>query len=55
VLVRARFEPIDRTLAAVAIAGVLGYALNDSGIAIPGTMLALLAPVVGYLLLHTEA
>jgi hypothetical protein len=54
VVLRDRFDPIDRVLMAVAIAGVLGYALNDSGIAIPGTMLAILAPVVGYLLLHIE-
>lgn len=55
IALRARFAPIDRTLAAIAIAGVLGYAVNDSGIAIPGMMLAMLAPVVGSMLLHTEA
>jgi len=51
---RERFAPAERMLAAIAIAGLLGYALNDSGVAIPGMMLALVAPTVGYLLLRTE-
>jgi hypothetical protein len=55
IALRARFAPIDRTLAAIAIAGVLGYAVNDSGIAIPGMMLAMLAPVIGSMLLHSES
>lgn len=55
IALRTRFAPIDRMLAAIAIAGVLGYAVNDSGIAIPGMMLAMLAPVVGSMLLRSES
>jgi hypothetical protein len=36
------------------VAGVLGYALNDSGMAVPGMMLAALVPGVVYLLVRVE-
>jgi hypothetical protein len=36
-------------------AGLLGYALNDSGMAVPGMMLAALVPGVVYLLARVEA
>ncbi len=54
VALRERFAPFDRMLGAIAIAALLGYALNDSGIAIPGMMLGTLAPAVGYMLLRVE-
>lgn len=52
---RTRFAPLETMLAGLGVAGLLGYLLNDSGVAIPGIMLALVTPAVGYLLLRTES
>lgn len=41
--------------AGLAVAGVLGFALNDSGIAVPGMMLAMLNPVLAYLVIRSGA
>ncbi len=41
--------------AGLAVAAILGFALNDSGIAIPGMMLAVLNPTIVYLLITTGA
>jgi hypothetical protein len=40
-------------LIGIAAAAVLGYALNDSGIAVPGVMLSVLMPAMVFLLLRT--
>jgi len=37
------------------IIGVLGFALNDSGVAIPAMMFGIVLPWVTWLLLRTEA
>ncbi len=52
---RERFASLRPALVAISVAGLLGYALNDSGIAIPAMMLAVLAPFVGALLLSAES
>ncbi len=44
--IRERVPPLGAALAGVAIVAVLGFALNDSGIAIPGVMLGVLTPVL---------
>lgn len=44
--IRERVPPLGPALAGVAIVAVLGFALNDSGIAIPGVMLGVLTPVL---------
>jgi NAD/NADP transhydrogenase beta subunit len=35
------------------VAGVLGFALNDSGIAVPGMMLGVVGASLAYLLVRT--
>lgn len=40
------------TLVAGLVAGLLGFALNDSGVAVPAMMLAVLLPYLSYLLLR---
>ncbi len=47
-----RIPEMRPALYALLTAGVLGYALNDSGIAVPGMMLAVANPAVSYLLLR---
>ena len=44
-----RLPQLRVALTGVGVAGVLGFALNDSGIAVPGMMLAVLNPVLIYL------
>jgi hypothetical protein len=51
---RHRMPPLDACLIGLAAAAVLGYALNDSGIAVPGVMLGVLTPALVYLLNRTE-
>jgi hypothetical protein len=55
-----RFAALDTRLPALracliglVAAGVLGYALNDSGIAVPGVMLSLFVPAMTFLLIRT--
>lgn len=50
-----RIPEMRPALYALLTAGVLGYALNDSGIAVPGMMLAVANPAVSYLLLRVGA
>ncbi len=47
-----RIPEMRAALYALVAAGILGYALNDSGIAVPGMMLAVANPAVSYLLLR---
>jgi hypothetical protein len=47
---RRRIPVFDACCYGVAAAAVLGYALNDSGIAVPGVMLAVLSLATAYLL-----
>ena len=47
-----RIPEMRAALYGLLAAGILGYALNDSGIAVPGTMLAVANPAVSYLLLR---
>jgi hypothetical protein len=48
-VIHRRMVELRPALAGVLIAGVLGFALNDSGIAVPGLMLGVLNPVLVYL------
>jgi hypothetical protein len=48
----ARLPEFGIALAGLAVVGVLGFALNDSGIAIPGMMLAVISPVLVHLSLR---
>jgi hypothetical protein len=51
---RLRDEPALRTaLPGLGVAGVLGFALNDSGIAVPGMMLGVVGASLAYLLVRT--
>jgi hypothetical protein len=47
--IQRRVPQLRFALTGVLVAGVLGFALNDSGIAVPGMMLGVLAPVLVYL------
>jgi hypothetical protein len=47
--IRARVPELRSALAGVLVAGTLGFALNDSGIAVPAMMLGVLNPVLVYL------
>jgi len=49
------FPELRAALYALLVAGVLGYAVNDSGVAVPGMMLAVVNPAVAYLLLRAGA
>ncbi|HTK15432.1 MAG TPA: hypothetical protein VL769_03490 [Acidimicrobiia bacterium] len=51
--VQARLPALRACLIGIAAAAVLGYALNDSGIAVPGVMLSVLMPAMVFLLLRT--
>jgi hypothetical protein len=51
---RLRDEPALRTaLPGLGVAGLLGFALNDSGIAVPGMMLGVVGASLAYLLVRT--
>ncbi|MDQ1510999.1 MAG: hypothetical protein QOG50_2843, partial [Actinomycetota bacterium] len=52
---RARLPALRACLIGIAVVAVLGYALNDSGIAIPGVMLSVLMPAMVFLLIRTPA
>jgi hypothetical protein len=47
--VREHLPELQAGLAGLGIAGVIGYAVNDSGIAVPGVMVAALIPAAAYL------
>ena len=49
-----RFPGLRAGLIGIAVAGTLGYAVNDSGIAVPGMMLAVLTPAALFLLARFE-
>lgn len=49
-----RIPTLRAAAASFVVLAALGYALNDSGVAVPGTMLAVVAPVVAYLVVDTE-
>jgi hypothetical protein len=51
----ARYPEMRPALVGVGIVAVLGAALNDSGVAVPGVMLAILNAALVYLALRTEA
>jgi hypothetical protein len=52
--IRARVPELRPVLAGVLVAGALGLALNDSGIAVPATMLGVLNPVLVYLAVRLD-
>jgi len=52
---RARLPALTACLIGIAVAAVLGYALNDSGIAVPGVMLSVWMPAMVFLLIRTPA
>lgn len=47
--IQRRVPQLRAALAGLLVAGLLGFALNDSGIAVPGMMLGVLIPVLAYL------
>ena len=47
--IQRRVPQLRAALAGLLLAGILGFALNDSGIAVPGMMLGVLNPVLIYL------
>lgn len=49
-----RIPPLRASLAGVAVVAGLGFALNDSGIAIPGVMLGVLTPVLVVVTIRRE-
>ncbi len=49
----ARLPALRACSMAIVVAAVLGYALNDSGIAIPGVMLSVGTPAIAFLLIRT--
>jgi hypothetical protein len=54
-MVRTRVPELRPALVGVLVAAVLGFALNDSGIAVPAMMLGVLNPVLVYLTVHWDA
>ena len=50
---QSRLPALRACLIGIAAAAVLGYALNDSGIAVPGVMLSVLMPAMVFLLIRT--
>ena len=54
-MLRARAPELRPAFVGVLVAAVLGFALNDSGIAVPAMMLGVLNPVLVYLTVHWEA
>jgi hypothetical protein len=53
-VLRTRAPELRPAFVGVLVAAVLGFALNDSGIAVPAMMLGVLNPVLVYLTLHWE-
>jgi hypothetical protein len=53
-LLRTLAPELRPALVGVMVAAALGFALNDSGIAVPAMMLGVLNPVLVYLTLHWE-
>jgi hypothetical protein len=53
-LLRTRAPELRPAFVGVMVAALLGFALNDSGIAVPAMMLGVLNPVLVYLTLHWE-
>jgi hypothetical protein len=51
----ATVPPVAAVVPGLLLGFVLGYALNDSGIAVPGMMLAVSVPAVVYLLSRSQA
>jgi hypothetical protein len=49
-----RVPTLSASLIGFAILAILGFALNDSGIAVPGVMLGVLTPVLVVLTLRAE-
>lgn len=54
-MLRTRAPELRPALVGVLVAAVLGFALNDSGIAVPAMMLGVLNPVLVYLAIHWDA
>lgn len=54
-LLRTRAPELQPAFVGVLVAAVLGFALNDSGIAVPAMMLGVLNPVLVYLTVHWYA
>ena len=52
-VVRSIRETIKESLPGLLVVGVLGFALNDSGIAVPGVMLGVINPSLVYLTVRT--
>ncbi len=52
-LVRSIRNTIQESLAGLAVVGFLGFALNDSGIAVPGVMLGVVNASLVYLTVRT--
>jgi hypothetical protein len=50
---QAHLPALRACLIGIVAAGVLGYALNDSGIAVPGVMLSILVPTMTFLVIRT--
>jgi hypothetical protein len=50
--IRSNAPELRPALVGVLVAGALGFALNDSGIAVPGMMLGVVNPVFVYLSLR---
>lgn len=48
-----RVPTLRAAAAALIVLGVLGYGLNDSGVAVPAVMLAVVAPAVAYLVVDS--
>ncbi|HYH49779.1 MAG TPA: hypothetical protein VEG38_09545 [Acidimicrobiia bacterium] len=53
-ILRTRAPELRPALVGVLVAAVLGFALNDSGIAVPAMMLGVLNPVLVYLAVHWD-
>jgi hypothetical protein len=53
-VLRTRAPEMRPAFVGVLVAAVLGFALNDSGIAVPAMMLGVLNPVLVYLAVHWE-
>ncbi|HEX5616272.1 MAG TPA: hypothetical protein VFZ83_14055, partial [Acidimicrobiia bacterium] len=53
--VRERVPELDAALAGLGVAAALGYAVNDSGIAVPAVMVAVLIPAAAYLVARHAA
>ena len=53
--VRVVRENISESLAGLAVVGFLGFAFNDSGIAVPGVMLGVVNASLVYLLVRSPA